>query len=160
MKLVKGLLKFVFIGVVLAVGVLLIAVSRDQEQTTMKGSELFDAATTALQAGDVQSAYMLYVQSAYALLDPKAKALAFYDAANVGWMGKLADFETLVELYKQSLRYHPGFYEAGFNLEYLYWLKLKQPGNLPQPKAGESEQNQSKPGSKPGQGGGPRSGDI
>ncbi|MBI1871871.1 hypothetical protein HYS10_00445, partial [Candidatus Collierbacteria bacterium] len=77
----------------------------------------------ALQSLDIDGAYSLFVQSSYEFQDDEPKAIALYMAATVGWYGGIADYNTLVELYKQALRYHPELEEASLNLEFLYWLK-------------------------------------
>ena len=138
MKKTLSFLKW-FLPIVLlaAVGLRLVVYSDDQERMTLRGYETYAAATKALLAGDLESAYVSYIQSAYEFTDPALKAVALYEAANTGWMGGIADYNTLVGLYKQSLRYSPGFYEASYNLEYLYRLKEKAPEMLPQPDPGQ-----------------------
>lgn len=132
MKLIPILKWFLPIVFLLAIGTKLITYGNEQEAKHRRGYEIYAAATTALLAGDTQTAYILYIQSSYELADPTHKAVALYEAANVGWVGEIADYNTLVGLYKQSLRYDPGFYEAAFNLEYLYWLKVNAPQDLPE----------------------------
>ncbi len=126
----KWLLPIVFLT---AIGLKLVTYGTDRERKFLQGYQTYAAATAALKAGNMKTAYLLFLQSAYELEDQKLKAEALYEAANVGWVGGLADYHTLVALYQQSLRYHPGFYEAAFNLEYLYRLKTEHPEKLPQP---------------------------
>lgn len=91
------------------------------------------AAFDALRAGNPSAAYAFFVQSAIYSSDPAIRAISRYDAANVAWAAGLADYETLVALYKESLRDYPGFYAASWNLEYLYFLKSQAPETLPEP---------------------------
>ncbi len=137
MKKTIAFLKW-FLPIVLltTIGLKLIVYSDDQERMALRGYETYAAATKALMADDPKSAYVLYIQSAYEFTDPALKAVALYEAANTGWIGGIADYNTVVGLYKQSLRYDPGFYEASYNLEYLYRLKEKAPEMLPQPEPG------------------------
>lgn len=94
------------------------------------------AAFAALQAGDSSAAYALFIESAIYSTDPTIRAVSRYDAANVAWAEGLADYETLVALYKESLRDYPGFYAASWNLEYLYFLKSQAPETMPEPGGG------------------------
>lgn len=137
MKRIISFLKW-FLPVVFltTIGGKLVAYSTDQERQFLRGFETYEAATTALRAKDAKTAYILFLQSAYELEDPKLKAISIYEAANIGWVGGIADYQTIVGLYKQSLRYDPGFYEAAINLEYLYWLKENSPEEIPQPDPG------------------------
>lgn len=162
MKKLLALLKwFLPIVLLVAIGMKLIAESGYQEATEREGYELYNAATSALSTGDFKAAYVLYLQSAYAIADPQAKANAFYTAANVGWVGQIADYQTLVVLYQQAIRNHPGFYEAAFNLEYLYWLKVNDPEKVPKPKPGAKPDSGDKQKSgEPGKGTYPPNGDI
>ena len=137
MKRIISILKWFLPAVFLAaIGGKLVAYSHEQEKQFLQGYQTYEAATAALVVGDSKTAYVLFLQSSYELADPKLKAKALYEAANTGWVGGLADYHTLVALYKQSLRYDPGFYEAAFNLEYLYWLKTNSPEEIPQPEPG------------------------
>lgn len=136
MKIASFLKWFLPMVFLVAIGTKLIAVSNEQETKLSHGYETYAAATAALLAGDSQTAYVLFIKSSYELADPAHKAVALYEAANVGWVGEIADYNTLVSLYKQSLRYDPGFYEAAFNLEYLYWLRVNAPEDLPEPEPG------------------------
>ncbi len=137
MKKIVSFLRWFFPIVFLAaLGLELITYSTDKERKFLQGYETYAAATAALTAGDPKTAYVLYIQSAYELEDQRLKAVALYEAANTGWTGGIADYNTLVGLYQQSLRYDPGFYEAAFDLEYLYWLKANAPQQLPQPAPG------------------------
>ncbi len=138
MKKITSLLKwFLPIVFLTAIGLKLITYSADQERKSLLGFETYQTAAAALEAKDAKTAYLMFLQSAYELADPKLKAVALYEAANTGWTGGIADYDTLVSLYQQSLRYNPGFYEAAFNLEYLYLLKARAPEKLPQPQPGE-----------------------
>lgn len=150
MRIISFLKWFLPVVVLIAAGLKLADYASQEEAKFLRGYELYDSATQALQGGDVKAAYSLHVQSSYELQDPEAKAVALYQAAAVGWIGGIADFNTLTGLYKQSLRYKPGFYEAAFDLEYLYWLKANSL-ELPEPQ---------EPGSEPSREGEPSSGDV
>lgn len=117
-------------------GLKLITVANREESKLLRGYQTYEAALEALEKGDAETAYIGFIQAADELDDPNLKGLALYQAANVGWLSGLADYTTLVRLYQQSLRYYPGFYEAAFNLEYLYWLKENAPDQIPQPEPG------------------------
>lgn len=136
MKILAFLKWFLPVVILIAIGMKLINYSSEQEANLLRGYETYAAAAEALSTGDAQKAYLLYIQASYELEDPADKAVALYEAANVGWTGRVADYNTLVGLYQQSLRYYPGFYEAAFDLEYLYWLKAKAPNQLPRPEPG------------------------
>jgi hypothetical protein len=100
------------------------------------GLDLQDAAFAMLQQDDPAAAYALFVESSVYSTDPEIRAISLYNAANVAWGAELADYETLVELYKESLRNLPGFYPASWNLEMLYFLKSQAPEMLPEPGGG------------------------
>lgn len=136
MKLIphlKWILPVIFLT---AIGAGLIIYSQQEEEKFLSGYQTHAQAIAALEAGDAETAYILYLQSANEFVDPKLKATALYEAANIGLASGIADYGTLAGLYKQSLRYNPGFYKAAFNLEYLYWLKTNAPEELPQPDPG------------------------
>lgn len=97
------------------------------------GLDLQDAAFGMLQRGNPSAAYALFVESAVYSTDSTIRAVSLYNAANVAWGAELANYETLVALYKESLRNSPGFYAASWNLEYLYFLKAQAPEMLPNP---------------------------
>lgn len=126
---------FLPVVILLAVGTRLINYATEQEARFRRGYELYGSAEEALMVGEFELAYSLFVQSSYEFQDRQPKAIALYVAATVGWTGVIADYNTLVELYKQALRYHPGFDEAAFNLEFLYWLKAND-RELPPPPTG------------------------
>lgn len=115
------------------IGVIVILYSHNQEEKARLGHQLYDQATVALESGDYELSYSLYLQSAYETKDKKLAAQAFYMAASVGWAFGIADYNTLVYLYQQSLRSNPDLYASGFNLEYLYWLEAESPNEIPQP---------------------------
>lgn len=137
MKFIPFLKWFLPMLLLAAIGTKLIVESEEQEKKHQLGFETYATATQAVKSGDAKTAYVLYLQSIYELEDPADKAVAAYEAANVGWAGGIADYHTLVGLYQQSLRYNPEFYEAAINLEYLYWLKEHSPEELPQPDPGK-----------------------
>lgn len=143
----KLLLPIVFLSIA---GSGLIYFANKQESKLMLGYDLFQAAQNAAEIGEYQEAYALYLQSSYELDNVKDKSIALYEAASVGWQQGIADYRTLVSLYQQMLRYQPGFYEAGFNLEYLYLLKSFSSDELPG----------ADPGSEPSREGTPTRGDI
>ncbi|OGC38612.1 hypothetical protein A2V54_01960 [candidate division WWE3 bacterium RBG_19FT_COMBO_53_11] len=97
------------------------------------GLDLQYAAFAMLNQGDPAAAYALFIESSVYSTDPEIRAISLYNAANVAWGAELADYETLVELYKESLRNLPGFYNASWNLEMLYFLKSQAPDMLPDP---------------------------
>lgn len=133
----KKILKWVLPVVVLIIlGATLIIFSDREEEKLRRGHQTHAAAVAALESGDFKTAYALFLQSAYEFEDPDLKALATFEAANIGWVGQIADYRTLVGLYQQAIRYKPGYYEASFNLEYLYWLKANAPEQLPEPEVG------------------------
>lgn len=184
MNRIISVLKWVVpIVALIAAGTYLVRYGSDQESKFLKGYRLYDAATSEYDAATaaykdgnlekaaeyLQNAYALYIQSAFALENREAKAVAFYEAATVGWATgwamPIADYRTLVGLYQESLRNKPGFYESAFDLELLYWLKAKAPSEVPSPKQqegqGEPQDEQGpQPGSQQGRGGGPSNGDI
>ena len=100
------------------------------------GLDLQYAAFAMLNQGEPAAAYALFIESSASSTDPMIRALSLYDAANVAWGAELADYETLVALYKESLRNLPGFYAASWNLELLYFLKSEAPEMLPEPGEG------------------------
>ncbi|MEX2053430.1 MAG: hypothetical protein WD940_00250 [Patescibacteria group bacterium] len=100
------------------------------------GLELQYRAFSALAAQDPLAAYALFIESAVSSDDPAVRAISLYNAANVAWEFEMADYQTLVELYKESLRNRPGFYPASWNLELLYFLKSQAPELLPKPGGG------------------------
>lgn len=102
------------------------------------GLDLQSAGFGMLQQGNPAAAYVLFVQSAVYSTDPAIRAVSLYNAANVAWGAGLADYETLVALYQESLRDFPGFYNASWNLEMLYFLKSQAPEMLPDPGDGLS----------------------
>jgi hypothetical protein len=133
----KKILKWALPVVILIVlGTALIVFSNRQEEKLRSGYQTYAAAMAALESGNFKTAYELFLQSSYEFEDREMKALATYEAANIGWLGQVADYRTLVGLYKQAIRYKPGYHEAAFNLEYLYWLKANTPEQLPQPEVG------------------------
>ena len=123
-------------SLLIAAGLVLIAYAASREVRLAQVYATHTAAAAAFEAGDLKTAYTLYLASSYEFEDPKLKAICLYEAATAGWIGGFADYNTLVGLYKQSLRYSPGFDEAALNLEYLYWLKTNAPEQLPQPDPG------------------------
>lgn len=137
MKLTTLLKWFLPMLLLASIGTKLIVYSEEQEKKHQLGFETYAAASEAFKSGDAKTAYELYLQSIHELENPADKAVAAYEAANVGWAGGIADYHTLVGLYQQSLRYNPEFYEAAINLEYLYWLKTHSPEELPQPNPGK-----------------------
>ena len=132
MRIISFLKWFLSVVILITLGVKLIDHASEEEIKYMRGYELFDSAEKALQDVNIEGAYSLFVQSSYELQDGEAKAIALYWAATIGWAGGLADYNSLVELYKQALRYHPGFDEAAHNLEFLYWLRANKQ-ELPEP---------------------------
>lgn len=136
MKLISFLKWFLAVVLLIAAGLWLISHSFDEESRLMQGYDLYAAASLAVEVGDFPTAYTLYLQSAHLLKDPDLKAVAIYEAATVGWAGQIADYQTLVGLYQQSLRFRPGFYEAAFDLEYLYRIRANAPEQLPEPDPG------------------------
>lgn len=125
--------KWVSPVVILILGAALVLISLRNEQKHEMAFDLYRAAQGAFEEGNYKGAYSMYMQSSSEFEDPHFKALALYEAATVGWANNLADYKTIVELYKQSLRFEPGFEEASFNLELLYWLKDNKPEELPDP---------------------------
>lgn len=157
MRLIINLVKWLLPMALTVIGLRLIEYGSIQEQKIPRDYQLYDSATTALRDGDFATAYSLFLQSASESRDPHLKAIAIYQAANIGWCDKrfdrrcespIANYQEIVELYKQSLRFQPGFYEAGFNLEYLYWLKTNAPEQLPAPPS-----QPGPAGEEPGEGG-------
>jgi len=100
------------------------------------GLDLQSAALEMLRQGDPAAAYALFIESSIYATDPVVRAFSLYNAANVAWGAELADYETLVALYKESLRNLPGFHAASWNLEILYFLKSQAPEMLPEPGEG------------------------
>lgn len=131
-------LKRVLTLLVFIVGLSLILYGAKQEKRLNRGYELHAEAEQALRDKDYEKAYDLYLKSSYAFEDPHLKAVALYEAANVGWAFEddIIDYEKAVSLYKQALRYDPNLYEAAFNLEYLYYIKKNFPEELPRPMPG------------------------
>lgn len=131
-------------------GASLVTYSNNRQSKTLKGFETYaramhelEAGNQELEAGNIEAAqahyeasYKHYLQSALEFEDPQNQAAAYYAAANLGWASNLADFNALVELYKRSLSLKPGFEEASYNLELLYWLSQNQSENLPIPQSG------------------------
>lgn len=136
MKINPFLKWVVGLGLLVLSGLWLINHSVDEEKKLLLGYESYHAAEVAVQNGDYEAAYSLYLQSSNEFRDPQLKGVALYEAATVGWIGQIADYENLVALYQQSLRLYPAFYEASFDLEYLYQIKANSPGQLPQPDPG------------------------
>lgn len=126
-------------------GLALIAAGLHLEKKEMRtyadGLLLHQAAFAALERENYQGAYELFVQSFFYSQDPEIRAYSLYNAANLAWVAELSDYDTLVTLYKESLRNAPGFYEAAFNLEYLYMLKENASEKMPVPgdEPGEGE---------------------
>lgn len=162
MKFLSFLKWLLPLAALVAIGLKLISFSVEAESKQREGYELYTQGVAAIQAGDAQLSYSLFLSSAYHTEDPHLAAIALYEAAAVGWLGELADFRTLVNLYQQALLYEPGFYEAAFDLEYLYWLRANSPGQVPQPDPGEGREpgEEQQPESQPGTGGGVTNGDI
>lgn len=134
---IRSILKWVLpVIILISLGATLVVYSNREEEKLLRGYETHAAAVAALESSNFKSAYELFLQSSYEFEDERLKAIALYEAANVGWIGQIADYRTLVGLYQQAIRYKPGYYEAAFNLEYLYWLKANAPQALPQPDAG------------------------
>lgn len=106
---------------------------KEEARTYADGLILHQAAFAAMDAGDYEQAYELFIQSFFYSQDPELRSTSIYNAANLAWVADLADFDTLVASYKESLRNTPGFYEAAFNLEYLYMLKANAPEMMPMP---------------------------
>jgi len=110
---------------------------KEEELTYANGFLLHQNAFAALEREDYQEAYELFVQSFFYSSDPELRAYSLYNAANLGWLIRSADYKTLVGFYKESLRNIPGFYEAAFNLEYLYMVKENAPEMVPMPAGDE-----------------------
>ncbi|SRR5258706_6076370 len=136
MKITTFLKWFLFSALLVAFGVGLVIYSIAKDNELSLAYDHYHAAQSALKMKNFKSAYSLYLQSAEEFDDPHLKATALYEASLVGWAGGLADYNSLVGLYQQALRYDPNLYEASFNLEYLYWLKANLPEMLPQPAPG------------------------
>ncbi len=136
MKYLSFLKWLLLAALLITAGLMLIDYAGKQEDKFKQAYATHAAAAAAHAAGDPKTAYGLYLQSSFEFADPRLKGIALYEAANVGWVWGFADYNTLVGLYKQSLRYYPGFAEAAFDLEYLYWLKANAPEMLPQPQPG------------------------
>lgn len=100
------------------------SLEKKEAQTYSHGLDLHNTAFAALEEKDYESAYELFIESSFYSIDPSMKAIAFYNAATIAWPMGIADYGMLVELYKESLRNAPDFYEASFNLEYLYMLEV------------------------------------
>ena len=145
MKILWLLRKNILFLVPVLCGLALIAsglhLEKEEAQTYADGLLLHQAAFAALERENHQAAYELFVQSFFYSQDPEIRAYSLYNAANLAWEEELSDYNTLVALYKESLRNAPGFYEAGFNLEYLYMLKENAPEMIPIPggESGEEE---------------------
>ncbi len=129
--------KFLPILLLIIIGNGLIIYSDNQTEKEMSPYSMHEDAEKAIKAGDPNAAYILYVESSIAFQDPHLKSIALCDAATVGWTSQIADYETLVNLYSQALRYDPENYEASFNLEYLYYLKEKDMKGIPEPLPGD-----------------------
>src|SRR5688572_24621790 len=114
--------KRVLLVAVFVLGLGLVLYGSEQEKKLSRGYDLYAAAEQARVDKDYKKAYDLYLKSSYEFEDPHLKAVALYEAANVGWAYEIdiVDYETAVNLYKQALRLDPNLYEAAFNLEYLY----------------------------------------
>lgn len=133
----KKILKWVLpVVVLILLGTALIVLGDREEEKLRRGHQTHAAAVAAFESGDLKSAYELFLLSSYEFEDPRLKAVATYEAANIGWVGGIADYRTLVGLYQQAIRYQPGYFEASFNLEVLYWLKVNAPEELPRPEVG------------------------
>lgn len=138
MKIQKMVKRWLIPTVLLLLGVGLVFFSQYSDRKRANAFDLYREAMATLESSNFEGAYTMFLQSSSEFEDPHLKAIAIYEAANIGWAQNLADYKTLVELYKQALRYEPGFREASFNLELLYWLKANKPEELPQPsEAGE-----------------------
>lgn len=146
MRILSLLKWFLLAAVLIVIGAKLIDYGSEQESKFMRGYELYDSAVKALEEGNIETAYTLFIQSSYEFQDPNEKAVALYGAATVGWVGGIADYDTLVGLYQQALRYKPGFDEAAFDLEYLYWLKANAK-ELPAPEPGTEPSREEEPSS-------------
>jgi len=133
-RVVKKSLPFL-ISIGIGLGLIRVAdfVERRQLAGALAGFETHSQALAALEEGDVKTAFELFALAATEFEDPRMRGFAIYEAANTGWFGQIADYQTLVDLYKYALRYDPDLYEAGFNLEYLYWLRFNSPSDIPQP---------------------------
>ena len=133
----KKILKWALpVVILIVIGTALVIYANREEEKLLRGYQTHAAAVAALESGNFKSAYELFLQSSYEFEDPQRKAMATYEAANTGWLGQVADYNTLVGLYQQAIRYRRGYFEASFNLEYLYWLKAHAPEQLPQPEVG------------------------
>lgn len=145
MKIIK-FFKWVGLVVILFVaGLKIIAYSTQVERDFRVGYEHYAAAAAAVAAGDYQTGYSLYLQSSFEFDDPQLKAVALYETATVGWTRQIANYDILVDLYQQSLRFSPGFYEPSFDLEYLYTLSGNAPQELPQPEPGPQPSSEGRP---------------
>jgi len=129
----KALPFLISIGIGLGLIRLADLIEERQRAGTRAGFETHSQALAALEEGDVETAYGLFAQAASEFQTPRMRAIALYEAANTGWLGQISDYQTLVDLYKYALRYDPDLFEAGFNLEYLYWLKATAPSAVPMP---------------------------
>lgn len=135
----KALPFLVSIGIGLGLIQLAETIETRQQEGSLAGFPTHAQAVAALNAGDLQSAYNLFALAATEFQDPRMRAIALYEAANVGWLGQIADYQTLVDLYKYALRHDPDLYEAGYNLEYLYWLRSEAPGAVPGERQSDGE---------------------
>lgn len=142
MKTLKKFRWVVPVLILICLGYYLADYSQEKVGEDSYAYELHSAAETALKNEEYEKAYELYLYSSFEFSDPHLRGKATTEAANLGWAAGIADYETLVSLYKEALRYDPGQEEASFNLELLYWLKDNAPGNLPEPEA---------PGTEPGE---------
>ena len=131
--IIKWVTPFVLL---LTLGIALVRLSNIKEKEYLASFELHQLAAQAVDEGDFKAAYSLYIQSAYGFDDPILKSRSLFEAATIGWAGGVADYGTLVALYKEVLRNSPEFEDAGLNLEYLYWIKENDPQRVPNPPPG------------------------
>lgn len=146
MKTVFSFLKWVVPIIILAIlGLYLISRSNQQEKEYLLGYETYNNAIKALGDGNYEEAYTLYIKSATEFTDPKLKAIALYEAATLGFNAQIGDYYSWVDLYQRALKYYPGFDEAAFDLEYLYWLKTNSPEKVPPPQPGPEPSIEEEP---------------
>lgn len=98
----------------------------NRTKTYADGVVLYNEALAALEEKDLDKAHELFLRVVFYAKDPELRAASLHNAATIGWIGELSDYETLVETYKEALRNKPGFEQASFNLELLYYLREKK----------------------------------
>lgn len=141
---VNPIFRFAKPAIPILLGISLIVIGqrweKERDRTYADGVLLYNQAFSELAQGKAEEAYQHFAESYSYAQDPNLKAEAFYNAATLAWSEGLADYPTLVELYKESLRNNPNFPESSFNLELLYFLKEEGKLELPQdPEEGEGE---------------------